>query len=88
MSSRQVHGVLALSTLLKLAFFGGLFFGLLTMLTGFALYGERYELGAFIAQPFFFSLGLCFVALVGYLPYRFLARRRKLRMHVISYSSD
>jgi hypothetical protein len=88
MASRQIHGYLSLTTLLKLAFFGGLLFGLLTMLIGFAVYGERYELGAFIAQPFFFSLGLCFITLVGYWPYRWLARRRKLRMHVISYSPD
>ncbi|MBU6437878.1 MAG: hypothetical protein KGJ44_09510 [Betaproteobacteria bacterium] len=86
--SRRVQGVLGLWTLVKIALFMGLFFGLLSLLLGVVMFGERYPLGVFIAQPFFFSLSLIFIVLVGYLPYRWLARRRRFGLHTITYSPD
>jgi hypothetical protein len=86
--SRQVQGALSLWTLLKLALFGGVFFGMLSLVLGMILLGERYPLGYFIAQPLFFSVSLAFIVLVSYAPYRWLARRRRLGLHTIVYSPD
>jgi hypothetical protein len=85
--NRGAHAVLGLWTLLRIAIFVGLFFGLLACTISVAFYGERYELGYFIAQPFFFALMMSFVTLVGYLPYRALARRGWFGLHRIHYEA-
>jgi hypothetical protein len=90
--SRGAQGVLSLWTLLRLAVFFGLFFGLLACLVT-ATYcsttnacDSKIEFGYYVAQPFFFSVMMCFITLVGYLPYRALAKRGKLGLHRLSYT--
>jgi hypothetical protein len=87
LSSRGAHGVLALRTLLKIAFFCGVVFGLLACIVSALLYGDQYEFGYYIAQPFFFGVMMAFVTLVGYWPYRLLARRGRLGLHRITYDA-
>lgn len=87
----HLAGILTLPTLLRLGAALGSGMGVISGLVALGAYLVRHELGGpgqalgvLLSAVLFNALALMFATLVGYWPYRALARRRRFGLHRLS----
>ncbi|SCC95870.1 conserved hypothetical protein [Thiomonas sp. X19] len=88
MTPQHLTGIITLPTLLRITAAIGMGVGVVNAAIAVGLYwrelGPGQVLGLFLGAVLFNALALMFATLVGYWPYRALARRRRWSLHRIS----
>ena len=82
------EGILSLPTLLRVSCALGSGMGVVSALLALLVYRRQLDLGSglglLVGSVLFNALALSFATLVGYWPYRALARRRRFGLHRLS----
>ncbi|NNM63014.1 MAG: hypothetical protein HKL99_00100 [Burkholderiales bacterium] len=88
MTPQHLTGILTLPTLLRITAAIGMGVGVVNAAIAVGIYwrelGAGQVLGLFLGAVLFNALALMFATLVGYWPYRALARRRRGGLHRVS----
>ncbi|OIQ85979.1 hypothetical protein GALL_321800 [mine drainage metagenome] len=91
MTTQHITGVLTLPTLLRIMAVVGIGIGMVNAAIAIGLYwgelGPGRALGLFIGGALFNALALMFATLIGYWPYRVLARKGLLGLHRLTLHS-
>ncbi|MBW4048539.1 MAG: hypothetical protein HIU89_11590 [Proteobacteria bacterium] len=88
MTSQHITGILTLPTLLRIMAAIGMGVGVVNSAIAVGIYWRELApgqvLGLFLGAVLFNALALMFATLIGYWPYRALARRQRLGLHRLS----